>query len=236
MRFTNAIRSRKLLLGAGLTAFIVGAVIFGIGLYQTIDSGDDSGPEVPVIDVGNLPTPVVTPTPVSATPTPVPTPPLGDAPFTMIIDKLGVNAPVQPYGLDQNAVPEVPVDANAARVVAWYNFSARPGTGSNAVFAGHVTWNGQAVFFNLKSMTPGDEVRLKGEDGTLLVYRVTDVFQVDPNDADSLNVMKATPTDVLTIITCDGAYSDTNDPVFGGEYNRRLVIRASLESVTPRAA
>ncbi len=226
-----------MLLGAGIAAFFVGAALFGVGVYQmTTSGGEEEGSDVPVIDVGNLPTPYATATPVSATPTPVPTPPLGDAPFTMIIDKLGVDAPVQTFGLDENAVPEVPVDANAARIVAWYDFSAKPGTGSNAVFAGHVTWNGQAVFYNLSSVVAGDRVQLKGDDGTLLVYRVTDVFQVDPNDPDSLNVMKGTPDDVITIITCDGVYSDTNDPVFGGEYNRRLVVRAALESVTPGAA
>jgi sortase (surface protein transpeptidase) len=56
---------------------------------------------------------------------------------------------------------------------------------------------------------------------------------VDPADPESLKVMSGTPEDVVTIITCDGAYSDTSDPVFGGEYSHRLVIRASLESVTP---
>jgi LPXTG-site transpeptidase (sortase) family protein len=145
----------------------------------------------------------------------------------MVIDKLGVNAPVQTYGLDTNAVPEVPVGANAADIVAWYNFSAQPGTGSNAVFAGHVTWFGPGVFYALTSLANGDQIKLVGQDGIELVYQVSDVFQVDANDRDSLSVMSATEDDVITIITCDGDFVDTNDPVFGGEYPYRLVVRAA---------
>jgi LPXTG-site transpeptidase (sortase) family protein len=147
----------------------------------------------------------------------------------MVISKLGVDAPVDTYGLDANAVPEVPTGDDAAEIVAWYNFSAQPGVGSNAVFAGHVTWNGPGVFFKLTTMVPGDEVKLVGQDGEELLYRVTDVFSVDPNDPESLSVMASTPEDVITIITCDGAYTDTNDPVFGGEYSARLVVRGALQ-------
>jgi LPXTG-site transpeptidase (sortase) family protein len=154
----------------------------------------------------------------------------------MIIPKIGVNNPVAEYGLDAQAVPEVPTGDDAADVIAWYNFSAEPGSGSNAVFAGHVTWFGAAVFYNLTSMVPGDEVRLKDQAGTEMLYIVSEVFQVDPDDPDSLNVMKATPTDSITIITCDGSYSDTDDPVFGGDYSHRLVVRATLDSIAPEAA
>jgi LPXTG-site transpeptidase (sortase) family protein len=228
---------RSILLVAGVIAFVAGAALLATGVYDALTGESEAGPDVHVVDVGSLDTPTATATVVPVTATPIQAgPPLGDYAFALEIEKLGVNAPVETYGLDENAVPEVPLGPDAKTVVAWYDFSARPGTGSNAVFAGHVTWNGQAVFYNLKTTVPGDVVRLRGEDGTVLTYRVTEVFQVDPNDPDSLNVMKATPTDTLTIITCDGAYTDTNDPVFGGEYNRRLVVRASLESVAQAPA
>jgi LPXTG-site transpeptidase (sortase) family protein len=145
----------------------------------------------------------------------------------MVIDKLGVNAPVETYGLDEQAIPQVPTGSNAADIVAWYNFSAQPGTGSNAVFAGHVTWFGPAVFYSLSSLASGDEIMLRSSDGIELKYVVSDVFQVDATDPDSLSVMSATPQDMITIITCDGAFVDTNDPVFGGEYTNRLVVRAA---------
>jgi LPXTG-site transpeptidase (sortase) family protein len=153
-------------------------------------------------------------------------PPFAGEEYRIVIEKLGVDAPVREYGLDENAVPEVPTGPDAKEVVAWYNFSAQPGTGSNAVFAGHVTWYGDAVFRRLSTLVPGDVIKLRGEDGTELVYTVTDVFSVDPNDPDSVRVMSATDTDMITLITCDGTFVDTNDPVFGGEYSSRLVVRA----------
>lgn len=207
----------------GALTFVGGVVLLGVGIAGL---GGSSGepPEGPaVIDITPSPSPTETPAPPSATPI---QPPLGDQPYRIVISKLGVDAPVKAYGLDADAVPEVPTGDDAPYVVAWYNFSAQPGMGSNAVFAGHVTWNGPAVFFKLTTMAPGDEVRLVGVDGTALVYTVSEVFSVDPNDPESLSVMHATPEDIITIITCDGAFTDTNDPVYGGEYSARLVVRA----------
>ncbi|MEE8369848.1 MAG: class F sortase [Dehalococcoidia bacterium] len=154
----------------------------------------------------------------------------------MVIDSIGVDAPVETYGLDLNAIPEVPTGNDAAEVVAWYNFSAEPGMGDNAVFSGHVTWFGRAVFWDLKKLQLGDTITLRGEDGTELVYAVSDSFLVDPADPESVQVMKRMSEDVITLITCDGDFVDTGDPVFGGDYTSRRVIRASLISViTPYA-
>jgi len=229
---------RRALMAAGALSFVAGVVLLVIGGIAALDGGSDDDRESPaVVDLTPRPTPKpATPTRASATPTPVPTPPLGDQPYVMVIDKIGVNNPVQSFGLDENAVPVVPTGSGAAEVIAWYDFSAKPGIGSNAVFAGHVTWEGTAVFYNLTSLAPGDEVRLLGQDGTELAYKVDEVFSVDASDPDALSVMAGTSTDMITIITCDGTYTDTNDPVFGGEYNNRLVVRAGLERVTPAAA
>lgn len=214
----------------GALTFVGGVVLIGVGIAGL---GGSSGepPEGPaVIDITPSPTPKQT-SPPSATPI---QPPLGDQPYRIVISKLGVDAPVKTYGLDANAVPEVPTGDDAPTVVAWYNFSAQPGVGSNAVFAGHVTWNGPAVFFELTTVAPGDEIRLVGADGTALVYTVSEVFSVDPSDPESLSVMHATQEDIITIITCDGAFTDTNDPVYGGEYSARLVVKA--KRTTPAAA
>ncbi len=228
-------KRKKLLLGGGGVAFVIGIGLLGFAAFSAFGGGDSAKPEVLVhLSASPSPTPVVTKAP--ATPTPVPTPPLGDEAYTMVIDKIGVDAPVEAFGLDANQVPEVPTGPDAAHVVAWYNFSAKPGTGSNAVFAGHVTWFGAAVFYSLTDLTAGDDIKLRGQDGTLLTYKISDVYDVDPNDPNSIQVMAGTSSDTLTIITCDGSFTHTGDPVFGGEYNKRLVIRAGLQQVTPGAA
>jgi LPXTG-site transpeptidase (sortase) family protein len=225
--FTEASPLRRAILALGGLAFTAGIALVVFAAVSSL--GGDDKPDIEVRDLGTPTERPATPspTPGEITVTPVPAPPLPEQQYSMVVDKIGVNAPVLAYGLDANAVPEVPTDDNAADVIAWYNFSARPGTGSNAVFAGHVTWFGAAVFYSLDTLTNGDQIKLVGQDGTTLVYQVSDVFQVVASDPDSLQVMSATPEDMITIITCDGTFTDTNDPVFGGEYDNRLVVRAT---------
>lgn len=223
---------RRVLLFLGSVSFLTGIVLLAMGVASLGDSTTQVRPGPAVIDITPSPTARPQPPTPIPSPTPVPAPPLGDQPYRMIIEKLGVDAPVNAYGLDAEAVPEVPTGSDAPSVVAWYNFSAKPGVGSNAVFAGHVTWNGPAVFYNLVSLAAGDVIRLRGDDGNELAYTVSEVYSVDPNDPESLSVMAATSRDAITLITCDGTYVDTNDPVFGGEYSTRLVIRAVREAAS----
>jgi LPXTG-site transpeptidase (sortase) family protein len=231
-----ASRRRTLFLGLGGVAFVAGIALLSLGLYSALNQ--DNGPPVsdaPVVRVSDILTPTVTPAVASTTPIPTPTPlpPFGDEAYTMVIDKLAIDAPVETFGLDDQQVPQIPTGPDAAQVIAWYNFSAKPGTGSNAVFAGHVTWYGAAVFYRLTDLGLGDEIRLKGGDGTELTYKVSNVFRVLSTDPDARALMFGTSQDIMTILTCDGVFTkDPNDHVTGGNYDHRLVIRADLESVT----
>lgn len=225
---------RGLFLGLGGVAFVVGIGLLVFGGYSVF-FGDDGPPisDAPIVAVSDFlsPTPVVNQSPSSPTPTPLP--PLGDEPYNLVIDKIGVDAPVSAYGLDEQAVPEIPTGDDAATVVAWYKFTAKPGVGSNAVFAGHVTWFGDAVFYNLPEIKNGDDIKLEGQDGTELLYRVSNVFRVLASDPNARLLMSGTATDILTILTCDGIFTpDPNNDVTGGDYDHRLVIRANLVSVT----
>jgi LPXTG-site transpeptidase (sortase) family protein len=229
----NLVSTRRRRVIAGVSVVGVTAVIIGAFLYSS-SAGDDSvavADDAAVVDLTNDPidldlAPELPPAILTATP--VPPPPLGDSGYNIVIDKLGVSAPVTMYGMDENLVPKVPYTATD---VAWYEFSARPGTGGNAVFAGHVTWNGPAVFYDLDQLAAGDQVKLHGPDGTTIVYQVSDVFQVDPNDPDSRKVMWPTDEDVITIITCSGKFFNTSDPILGGDYTHRLIVRGDLISV-----
>lgn len=239
-RLTNAIANtsprRRVVLGAGLISFVAGLALLGVG-FSLMDSGAPTPPEGPaVVDLGDIDIEKLDRVAVTASPTPAPPiAPLGDQPYRLVIEKIGVNAPVDTYGLDAAAVPEVPTGPGANQTIAWYDFSAKPGSGSNAVFAGHVTWNGQAVFFKLAEVTPGDTIKLQGTDGTELVYSVASVFSVDPTDPDAVKVMYATDRDMVTLITCGGNYSRTGDPIFGGEYDQRLIVRGELAAVNSAA-
>jgi LPXTG-site transpeptidase (sortase) family protein len=230
---------------------LVGVSLISIGTYDYLYSGEASISEKPrVIDfrfdpggIYDRPVGVVTP---SSAPSPAPTtqptqgpavapapeptpPPLRDSSFGLVIDKIGVNSSVFTYSLDSNQVPEVPLNPWD---VAWYDFSAHPGTGSNAVFAAHVTWNGPAVFYRLDQLVVGDEIRLLGDNGVELTYTVTDSYLVDPADPASLSVMHGTDEDVVTLITCGGTFFSTGDPTFGGDYTNRRIVRATLQTIS----
>lgn len=241
-RFRSAGPGRRLLVLAGGATFIAGIALFSVGLASVLEgTSNPAESHVPRLDDAvNLrlptPTPEVTEAPTdTSTPTPSPTPepepPLAQDGYRLIIDKLGIDGVIDTYGLDENAAPEVPTGDDAGQVIAWYDFSARPGTGSNAVFAGHNSWFGEAIFTYIHQLAPGDTIKLIGGDGTELVYTVSDVFSVDPEDPTSLEVMHATSSDVVTLITCGGTFEDTNDPVFGGEFSDRVVVRADLTSL-----
>ncbi len=232
--------TRSFFLFLGLSAVAAGAILTGFGLYREfVWGGHGSAPSLAsqhLTDPGGVYDRPLGVARVFATPVPAapaPEPPLPEAAYHMVIDKIGVDAAVFPFGLDANRVPEVPLNADD---VAWYNFSSPPGTGSNAVFAGHVTWNGRAVFYDLKDIQVGDSITLRGDNGTEIAYTVSDSFTVDPNDPNALSVMAPTPADVITIITCDGSFYYTGDPVFNGDYTQRRVVRATLSHLTKAAA
>lgn len=168
---------------------------------------------------------------------PAPTTPPSTAPISrIVIEAIGVDAPVVVRGLEAGGVPQEPGKPD---VVAWYDFSARPGGGSNAVLAGHVDWTydgrpGPAVFWGLKDLKPGDVVRILLEDGTRYDYAVTANFAVPYDDPKAVEVMGPTPDDVITLITCGGTWiPDPGNPL-GGNYTHRVIVRA--ERVTEEVA
>jgi len=194
-----------------------GLGIAGFAGYQALESSGGIGRQLPLVGVDEQ-------QPSAGDPN-IPIPP--DNGYRLVIEKIGVDAPVREEGLDENAVPVVPIDSEAGRVAIWYNFSAPPGSGDNAVFAGHVTWNGDAVFKHLADVAPGDRVVVRAPDSSLLIYEVSQTTLIYPDDPTATSWMAPTGTDAITIITCGGEYRDTDD-IFGGAYDQRYVVRAEL--------
>src|SRR2546425_114913 len=92
------------------------------------------------------------------------------------------------------------------------------------------------VVYDLKDVQAGDSIILRGDSGTEIWYTVSDSFTVDPNDPNALSVMAPTPADVITLITCDGSFFYTGDPVFNGDYTQRRIVRAAFSRLTQAAA
>jgi LPXTG-site transpeptidase (sortase) family protein len=148
--------------------------------------------------------------------------PAATAPFVpaqLVIDKLHVKAPIEVKGVDshnQMESPDRPAD------VAWYAFTSKPGSGSNAVFSGHRDFAkvGPAVFWQLDRLTPGDIIKVVSGDQTEIRYRVSQVWTYSVTSIPMGQVLAADRVDEITIITCSGRYS------LSSGYDHRLVLRA----------
>jgi sortase A len=151
--------------------------------------------------------------------TPQPSAPPAVQPQQLAIPRLGVQAPIENKGIDshnQMEAPDKPFD------VAWYPFTAKPGSGGNAVFAGHKDFAGvgPAVFWKLGQLSPGDTIQVTGADQTQLQYQVTQTWDYTLATIPMASVLAQGNGDQVTLITCAGSYSRA------AGYDHRLVVRA----------
>ncbi len=220
---------QRLLLGAGVALFTAGAVILAIGLVGYFDNDKTLPPEVTMDFADLIPDPPKGIEDVEGLPVAIPynNPyPRVTAPLRIVVERVNVDAPIVELGLDGSGVPQVPLNGED---VAWYNFSAKPGAGSNAVFAGHINWAGaNGVFGDLDELENGDSIRLIADDGREFTYEVFANYSVDPADPESLRVMAPTPTDTITLITCGGTWIPDPSERFGGNYTDRTIVQAKL--------
>jgi len=200
------------------TLLIISAIVL-MTLVATGALGGTSGNSSLETVVGfgefSTPTPGPSPTPSSQFP-----PGSGAAITRIIIDKAKINAPIVEKGVNEQGVMQAPDNATD---VAWYDFSAHPGFGSNAVFAAHVDYIrvGPAVFWNLKDLEAGDMIRVQLADGTEYKYAVTFKKQFDAATAPVNDIVGPTPKETVTLITCGGTFDPSTH-----QYDKRLVVRA----------
>ena len=140
-------------------------------------------------------------------------------PAELVIEKLRVQATVEVKGLDADNVmvaPDRPTD------VAWYRFTAKPGSGGNAVFSGHCDTGqpgNKAVFGYLDQLVPGDFIEVVSDKRTEIRYRVSQTSDYSLSNIPMQQLLASDRTDEITLITCSGSY------VRGG-HDHRLVVRA----------
>ncbi|MQA00203.1 MAG: sortase [Dehalococcoidia bacterium] len=186
-------------------------------------TGSGASPDEPAVfarESGGARSPTATPEP-----TPLPRSQRGIVPVRVTFPTNGIDAPVIEGDVDARINQMVPPDS--ATDVAWYDYSALPGEGGNAVFAGHVDLAnyGPAVFWALRNADPGDLVQVVLSDGALLTYSI-EFTELYPAVGGPWNELFSPQigTDALTIYTCEGNFAD-------GEYDQRRVVRAVLVDV-----
>lgn len=222
--------SRGTLIGAGVLGLSV--VLLGLGLVSIIFALNDDPADLPsegsiedILDDG-----------VSEGQVTEETIPQGPVPVRIAVPALYLDAPVSTFGVDEQNIPQVP---DRGDLVAWYDFSARPGQSNNAVFSGHVDWtarNGDpipGVFYRLRELQIGDLIFVTLEDGAQMQYRVTGNVASPYDDPNVTKVMGPTGKDVVTLITCGGTWERDGRNPLGGNYTHRVLVRA--ERVLPAA-
>ncbi len=205
------------LIAVGTSLIVAAIVVMTLVATGKIGGSDGYSSLETVVGFGQFstPTPGPAPTPSSQFP------PGSDAPITRIlVDKAKIDAPIVEKGVDEQGVMQAPDNATD---VAWYNFSAHPGSGSNAVFAAHVDYIrvGPAVFWNLKDLEPGDLIRVQLADGTQYTYAVELKQQFDAATAPVNDIVGPTAEEIVTLITCGGTFDSSTH-----QYDKRLVVRA----------
>lgn len=171
---------------------------------------------------GLVPSPTLAPT-ASPTPTPVPPTPTPEPPANrFVIPTVGIRAVVETKGLDANQIMQVPDDPFE---VAWYDFTAPPGTPGNTVFAGHVDHIrvGRAVFWNLRNVQIGDIMEYHSIDGQIFRYRVTRITTQSAS-APANDFVAPTEAETMTVITCTGSFNRNSR-----SYDQRLILQAIRE-------
>lgn len=216
----------RTILGLGLIG--CSAAVLAFGVFSIISALTDDPADLPsegtiqdILD-DNVEGPIVEGN-VPPEPTPV-----GPLPIRIAVPSLYVDAPVSTFGVDESNTPQVP---DRADLVAWYDFSARPGSG-NAVFSGHVDWQARdgapvpGVFYRLRELKIGDQIFVALDDGTQAQYRVTGNVASKYDDPNVSRVMGPAGRDVITLITCGGTWERDPSEALGGNYTHRVLVRA----------
>jgi Sortase domain len=142
------------------------------------------------------------------------------APVGLAIETAGIDAGIEALRVVDGAMQ----DPSGPWVVAWYENLGSLGAIGNVVMAGHIDyWNvGPAVFYNLSTLEPGDEIVVTGDDGEAYPFAVEWVRQYDSASIPLAEVAGPTAEQSVTLITCGGAFDYVN-----GLYLQRTVVRAN---------
>ena len=142
-------------------------------------------------------------------------------PVRLTVASIGVNTTLQALNLQADGA--LPVPTNSAQA-GWYAAGVRPGSIGPAIVVGHVdSVNGPAVFFRLKQLRVGDEIRVLRMDGTTAVFQVDSVQAYPKNTFPQSTVYGPTTDPVLRLITCTGTFDQASQNYLGN-----LVVSSHL--------
>jgi LPXTG-site transpeptidase (sortase) family protein len=143
-------------------------------------------------------------------------------PSTLRIPSINIEAPFEgSIGLDEEGAILVP---NGYDTVGWYSHGPVPGSLGPSVILGHVdSKEGPAVFFYLGQVKKGDEVIVDREDGSSVIYTITELERVEQGTFPTEKVYGSLPYAGIRLITCSGSY-DRGEK----RYSHNLIVYGEL--------
>ena len=148
-------------------------------------------------------------------------------PVRLIIPAIAINAPIEWVGTKSNGDLATPAQ-NPWEDVGWYNLGPHPGERGSAVIDGHLDRPGgyPAVFWRLRDLHVGDEVRVTNTTGKTLRFRVTRIALYPPQKAPIQDIFGNGGGTYLNLITCAGDWIPSQH-----QTTLRLVVYTSLAKV-----
>ena len=163
--------------------------------------------------------------PQATAPATSPSPPVLDtvraraAGWRLVIPRLGVDALIQPVGLDRTGAMAAPA---SLETVGWFSRGSVPGAPGDAVIDGHYGVSQPAVFRQLRFLRLGDQIDVIWPDGRTVTFEVSAKTTVRATSHPSDLFSRAGPAR-LSLVTCSGAWINSQ-----GTYSDRLIVTAML--------
>ena len=143
------------------------------------------------------------------------------APVRIEIPSIGVGSELDRVDLLANGSIAPPPEWQTP---GWYRRGAKPGQPGPAVILGHVdSTAGPAVFYRLRELAIGDEIRIVREDGSAVRFAVQRSAHYPKARFPTGDVYLPTPGPTLRLITCGGPFDRA-----AGRYRKNLVVFAEL--------
>ena len=166
-------------------------------------------------------------TPPSSATTTVPAPPVvaRSVPVAVRIPAIGLAVWLTQLGLNSNGTVEVPT---SVQVPGWFSPGPSPGQVGSAVILGHVdSYQGEGVFFQLRTLQPGNQIQVNLADGVIATFKVTSVAMYQKTQFPDQQVYGSTGSSDLQLVTCGGAFDSQT-----GHYLSNIVVYSSFVSAT----
>jgi hypothetical protein len=151
------------------------------------------------------------------------------APVELRIPAIALTVSLSTLGLNPDGTVQVPTDIQQP---GWFRLGPSPGQEGSAVILGHVdSYQGPAVFFNLRSLVAGDQVDITLVDGVTAQFKVTSVAMYLKQSFPDQQVYGSHGYSALQLVTCGGVFDDDT-----GHYLSNIVVYTSLVATTPATA